>query len=267
VLYSGALGRITAEFLRRLTAVLRGGRLRCDVSRVGGFVEPYPRAARARAARARSGDPSASGEIQEKVRSRHQSRNEQTRLWSSPHPGIRIWCCCRRNGLGSCGRRGGETSESINQPRGDVAVEDVREPEGGFHLYVPAPVWTVPRVCAPTTRSPRLKSGRITPLAIRSVSRRFSGRRAAARRGVRRSCASRAPMPRPRFPDRKPRRRLVPRWRARGPRVPHQTSRRVRGTGEAETVAGRAKTLASSSRRGESHARKSVAASKALKRK
>ena len=41
-------------------------------TRVGGCLEPNPRAARPRAARARSGHSPASGEIQEKVRSRHQ---------------------------------------------------------------------------------------------------------------------------------------------------------------------------------------------------
>ena len=134
MLYSGALGRITAEFLRRpprrVSAWLGVYAVVCR--RVGGFVEPHPRAARARAARARSGDPPAPGEIQEKVRSRHQSRQRADGAGRArpgavvSGPGAAVV-----GAVAQAGRRGRGGDVRVGQsPRGDVAVGDVRQPAG-----------------------------------------------------------------------------------------------------------------------------------------
>ncbi len=72
VLYSGDSVGMSRPFGLPVLHVPAAKAVAC--TRVGGSVEPHPRAACARAARARSGHPSASGKVQEKVRRCHQSR-------------------------------------------------------------------------------------------------------------------------------------------------------------------------------------------------
>ena len=119
---------------------------------VGGSVEPNPRAARPRAARARSGHSPAAGEIQEKVRGRHQPRPRAERCRSGRAvalvPGPRA--AVDRNAAASCSASVEvETAESVNHLEAMsqwAAFSRLRAP---FHLYVPASsIDTARRLCA-----------------------------------------------------------------------------------------------------------------------
>src|SRR6185503_7774546 len=132
VLYSGPLGRSYGRSCAaRLPSLAWLGVYAVVCRRVGGFVEPYPRAARARAARARSGYPPAPGEIQEKVRSRHQSGERadgarwagRVTVVSGPGAaGVGAYAQAR-------GRGRGRDLRIRESPRGDVAVENILQSE------------------------------------------------------------------------------------------------------------------------------------------
>ena len=98
-------------------------------TRVGGCLEPNPRAARPRAARARSGHSPASGEIQEKIRGRHQSRQRADGAGRRSAVAVvsRTSCSSRRTRAASCWRGRGGDRRVGEQPRGDVAVGGVLE--------------------------------------------------------------------------------------------------------------------------------------------
>ena len=106
---------------------------------VGGCIEPNPRAARPRAARARSGDSPAPGEIQEKVRGRHQSRQraddagrERTSPW---FPDLVLQSQERARKL--LGVVEVETAESVNHLEAMSQWATFSKLRAPFHLYVP----------------------------------------------------------------------------------------------------------------------------------
>ena len=181
-------------------------------TRVGGCVEPNPRAARPRAARARSGHSPAAGEIQEKVRGRHQSRQRAERRPSAARrPGIPDLVLQSSEQEPQAARRRRGRDDRVGQPpRGDVAV--------GRLLAAARPVPPVRarglgRQRAASVRRPAdsrwPRSGPTTRSAIRFGSRscsrhqtsaraerrRRSPRRPPLRAPLRRAAAPRAPAP------------------------------------------------------------------------
>ena len=83
---AGDIGAIVLYFPAPPAGLGRPSDSSAAYPRVGGSIEPNPRAARARAARARSGHSPAAGEVQEEVRRRHQSRATSRRRPSAPAP-------------------------------------------------------------------------------------------------------------------------------------------------------------------------------------
>ena len=109
-------------------------------TRVGGSVEPHSRAACARAARARSGDPLAPGKVQEKVRRRHQPwQRTDGACWTtgfSVVPGPRA--AIGREDEKLLGVVEVETAESLNNLEAMSQWATFAKLRVPFHLYVPA---------------------------------------------------------------------------------------------------------------------------------
>src|SRR6478735_8092220 len=101
---------------------------------VGGCIEPNPRAARPRAARARSGDSPAAGEVQEKVRGRDQPRQRAgdagRERWRPVVPRSRAPVAGARSQTAGYGRG---RNRRIGEPSGsDVAMGRLLEVQGSL---------------------------------------------------------------------------------------------------------------------------------------